>query len=384
MKWFLVLSILFSTYASMASVPKVRVRIAKSLKSILVSGIDLKRLLHFNNDFKHYSGKKTIKFNCASYYSLNRERNRPELLATLSSNTGLLSFDHEKFRGDFKVITSPKGDSCDVVNETNMEDYLSTVLAKEMNGKWPIEALKAQAVAARTYALQKMESKQVSKILGNESHYDLESSEKHQVGGNFFDVTQNTLDATFETKGEVLLPQSGKLEPIYFHAKCGGRTLRPDQVWNQFEEGYASVNCPFCHGMGSKGYRSIISQDKLRSFLLWAQENKHLKRPIRLNGMSEIRLVPDEFDRFQLSFYVDDQLVLVNKALLRRYFGNQMFQSNFYSLRSVNNHFMVEGEGLGHGVGLCQMGALAMAQRGWDYRRILQHYFPGHTIKKIY
>lgn len=363
--------------------PIVSVRIGKSLRSILVTGLDLKRHLVFNNDVRTYNGKKTVRFNCETFTTLNKKRNQPILLATLESPTGLLSYANDKYQGMFKVITSPKGDSCDIVNEIPMEAYISSLLTKEMNPKWPIEALKAQAVAARTYALNKINTQQVTKELGSEAHYDLESSEKHQVGGNFFDATVTTNTASYETKGEVLATESGKIQPIFFHAKCGGRTLRPDQVWHNKEEGYQSVNCPFCNEIGPKSWNNLISRDRLKSFLLWASENNYIKEKL-VGDLNSIVLVPDQLDKFTVNFYINDRPFIIEKAVLRKFFGRFIFPSNSFSIKKQGEGIMVMGEGLGHGVGLCQMGAFTMAMRGWSYKKILAHYFPGHVLKKLY
>jgi stage II sporulation protein D len=364
-------------------VPVISVRIGKSLKNILVTGLDLKRHLYFNNDVKKYSGKKTVRFNCQTFNSLNREKNRPILLATLESSTGLLSFENEKFQGIFKVVTSPHGDSCDIINEVPMETYISTLLTKEMNPKWPIEALKAQAVAARTYALHKMKTQQVTKELGNEAFYDLESSEKHQVGGNFFDVTASTSAASLTTKGEVLLTEKGEVHPIFFHSKCGGRTLRPDQVWKNKEEGYRSVNCPFCHNIGPKDWSNVITFSRMKDFINWAHDKGYISRDL-ITHFSSIVIVPDELDKFAVNFYINDRPLIIEKALLRNYFGRVIFPSNNFVLKIEGDSFVVNGEGLGHGVGLCQMGAYALAMQGWSYKKILNHYFPNHQLKKLY
>lgn len=372
----------FST-AFASDIPIVSVRVGKSLRQILVTGLDLKRHLLFNNDIKTYIGKKTVKFNCETFTTLNKQRNKPILLATLESPTGLLSYGKDKYQGMFKVITSPKGDSCDIVNEVPMEAYISTLLTKEMNPKWPIEALKAQAVAARTYALHKIKTQQVTKELGNEAYYDLESSEKHQVGGNFFDATETTTYASHETKGEVLTTAKGSIQPIFFHAKCGGRTLRPDQVWHNKEDDYQSVNCPFCHNIGPKTWNNFISRDRLKSFFVWAGQQGHLKE--RLKGeISSVVLVPDDLDKFTVNFYFNDRPHIIEKTALRKFFGRVLFPSNSFAIRAQGEGIVVSGEGLGHGVGLCQMGAFALAQRGWSYKKILAHYFPGHVLKKMY
>lgn len=365
------------------AVPVVSVRIGKGLQNIHVTGLDLKRNLLFSNDVKTYTGKKTVKFNCQTFTTLNKERNKPILLATLESPTGLLSYENTKFQGVFKIVTNPKGDSCDIVNDIPMEAYISSLLTKEMNPGWPLEALKAQAVAARSYAYHKMLSQQVTKELGNEAFYDLESSEKHQVGGSFFDATASTILAAEQTKGEVLTTETGSIRPVFFHAKCGGRTLRPDQVWKNSEPSYQSVNCPFCHNIGPKGWTKLVSFDRLKSFFFWAQEKNLISE--KMDGtINSIVMVPDNIDKLNVNFYINERPFIIKKTAIRRYFGNVYFPSNTFSLSMKNGGLVVSGEGLGHGVGMCQMGAFALAKRGWSYKRILVHYFPDHYLKKMY
>jgi stage II sporulation protein D len=381
--FFLTSLIVLSSLQNVWSTPVVSVRIGKSLRNIHVTGLDLQRHLLFNNDFKNYVGKKTVKFNCETFTTLNKQRNKPILLATLESPTGLLSYENVKYQGLFKVITNPKGDSCDIINDIPIESYISSLLTKEMNSKWPIEALKAQAVAARSYALHKMESQQVSKELGNEAFYDLESSEKHQVSGAFFDSTPSTTEAAEATRGEVLLTSEGKLRPIFFHAKCGGKTLRPDQVWHNREASYQSVNCPFCHNIGPKGWTKTISYERMKSFFKWASDQKILQERL-YSEFNSIILVPDNIDKFTVNFYINDRPYIIEKGALRRYFGNVIFPSNSFALEIKNSEFAVYGEGLGHNVGLCQMGAFALAKQGWSYKKILSHYFPEHVLRKMY
>jgi stage II sporulation protein D len=294
-----------------------------------------------------------------------------------------LSFDHEKFAGQFKVITSKRGDSCDIINDIPMESYISSLLTKEMNGNWPIEALKAQAVAARTYAIHKINTQQVTKELGNEAFYDLESSEKHQVAGSFFDATVSTNKASHDTSGEVLTTKDGKINPIFFNSKCGGKTLRPDQVWHNKEEGYQSVNCPFCHDVGPKSWSNNIGHEQLINFFKWAYDKKYIKEKVD-DKFASFVLVPDNLDRFSINFYINDRPYIIEKALFRNFFGRFLFPSNTFSAHRSRRGLEIEGEGLGHGVGLCQMGALVLAKRGWSYKKILSHYFPQHVLKKMY
>ncbi len=353
---------------------KVRVRIAKSVPVIRVSGRDLKNTIFSKNQESSWSGKKTIQFNCLKAQHISK----PTLFASLSSNVGLLEFDDQKYQGKFLIVSKGKDKSCDVVNETTMESYIGTLLAKEMNAVWPIEALKAQAVAARTYAYSKIKTKNAS----YETFYDLESSERHQVGGQFFDANQNTVRAANATKGQVLVTGTRKVTPIFFHAKCGGRTLRPDQVWENAVPGYNSVNCPFCEHHGQSGWSSTLNNERFKSFLNFLQKKKHISKITDLEG--KVFIPFNEESKAQVRVYVGEKFYTFNKSLFRNYFGRVVVPSNYFKIVHQGNKIELTGKGLGHGVGMCQLGTLDMAQKGYDYKAILSHYFPNHKLEKIY
>ena len=353
--------------------PSIRVRIAKSLSKVEISGTDLKREIFPSKTSKDYAGKKIIRFNCQSKSTLKK----PILFASLKSKTGLLSLKDEKFKGELYVVTGGKSGKCDVVNKTSLENYLGSLLSKEMNAVWPLEVLKAQAVAARTYAYHKIKTKQVSKIKGHEAFYDLESSEKHQVGGNFFDATHKTVRATRDTKGEILINKKGKITPIFFHASCGGKTLRPDQVWENVVKGYKSVKCDPCKVRKNKKWKKALTYKRFRKFLGWVKKGK-------ISPKSIIRIAPDQNNNNSLRVYIDEEILLVSKSHFRRYFGRHKFPSNHFKVTHFKSKIKFSGNGLGHGVGMCQLGSLGLARKGWSYKKILAHYFPGHKLKNIY
>ncbi len=368
--------------------PKIRVRVGKSLKNVIISGTDLNRTFHIGNQKKTFSGRKKIKFNCSLFGENKRFKKRgPTLLASLNSMTGLVTVGDKKYMGTVDIVSSVGNDSCDVVQETRLEDYISGLLAKEMNSAWPLEALKAQAVAARSYALHKIETDHVSKTLGRLAHYDLESSEKHQVSGSFFDITRNTDLATSETMGEVLVTPSGKLTPIFFHAKCGGKLLRPDQVWSNSVSGYHSnPKGNYCHGHGTKDWNNKVTYSRFVSFIKWLQKKKLINVSKKIKGKKKIKILKDTKEKNKMRLYWGDLHIVIKKALFRRYFGRFIFPSNNFEMNwdSKRKSFVVSGSGLGHGVGMCQLGALDMAKKGWGYRKILAHYFPGHKLEKAY
>lgn len=368
--------------------PKIRVRVRKALKNVFIAGTDLKRKFHHNNKTQTFHGRKAVKFRCQN---LNKrvQFKKPILLASLGSSTGLISLSEEKYKGLLHVVTSKDNDSCDVIHETNIENYLSGLLSREMNAKWPVEALKAQAVAARSYALHKIQSGQVKREAGYETYYHIESSEKHQVSGNFFDSNLRTDMATQTTEGVVLVDDKGKIAPIFFHAKCGGKTLRPEQVWQHSKRSYESVPCPYCKDHGSNGYDNTITLDRWDKFLKWSVKKGHLPKTVLNHGGEAFKIVPDKIFARTVRFYLGDNMYSFKKPLLRRYFGRFIVPSNNFKLNleaqgKLGLAVRVKGEGLGHGVGMCQLGALELADRGWSYEKILAHYFPKHKIKKIY
>jgi stage II sporulation protein D len=230
-----------------------------------------------------------------------------------------------------------------------------------------------------------MELQKFQKTEKGDIYYDLESSEKHQVSGDYSDLKETTIAAAKGTRGEILLTPSGKLAPIFFHAKCGGRTLRPDQVWGNFVEGYRSVECPFCNGHNEKGWSNSIDLNRFEAFLKWASDRSLIRiSRKKIERATSYQVTQDQTRSSLIRLYVDSDLVVIPKTIFRRYFGRELVASNFFTIKAVRNGVIINGQGLGHGVGLCQMGALELAQRGWGYKKILAYYFPEHELYKVY
>lgn len=359
----------------------IKVRVAKNLDKVSISGMDISRALLSNKKTKFYSGSKKFSFNCSPALKKFNLKS-PLKLAMLESKTGILSWNQERYRGNFQIISSKGNKGCDLVNELSLETYIASLLAKEMNSKWPIEALKAQAVAARSYAYHKKVTKHVSKVNGHDALYDLENSEKHQVTGSFLDVTYKTTKAARQTSGEVLTLKSGYFTPIFFHSKCGGKTLRPDQVWTNEIPGYQSVECPYCHKHGLKDWSYTVKKEKLAEYLEKISRNFYSKK---VNyDTKNLKLVPDNEYMSTFRVYNKDHPTQIQKSRLRQVLGRAKTPSNNYQIVEKKDKILLKGKGFGHGVGMCQYGAFELAKRGMNYKQILAHYFPEHVIKKLY
>lgn len=94
--------------------------------------------------------------------------------------------------------------------------------------------------------------------------------------------------------------------------------------------------------------------------------------------------MPDSTENSEIRLYVGDRLHIIKKSYLRNLAGRELLPSNNFVMTMKNEKIHVKGQGYGHGVGLCQLGALELAKRGYNYRQILSHYFPRHKMKKAY
>ncbi len=361
------------TSAHGANAPHIKVLIGKSLKDVVVHGTDLRQTLPGKKLERTFRGRQTVNFNCR-LGSRVAMPSRPLLIAAVTSPTGLVGWEQRRYRGELHLVAGAQAaqKGCDLVNLVPMETYISSLLAKEMRADWPMEALKAQAVAARSYALAK---------LPGELPWHLESSEKDQVSGSFFDTTPRTDEAARGTEGEVLVGPNGRPVAGFFHSKCGGKTLRPDQVWSGSVEGYRGVDCPFCHRHGKRGWDQRWEKGAFARLLA---KSSAQGRPTRVFPGDALTLVNDANANSELRFYDGNQLKVVRKSWVRNAAGRDFFPSHYFRVVDDGSHVRVQGEGFGHGVGMCQLGAFELARRGYGYRDILQHYFPGLQVKKVW
>ena len=331
--------------------------------------MDLQNTIFIKDEKEQYQGRKAIRFNCQGK---EQQASKTILLASLSSPTGLVAWRNQHYRGGLLVTTSKNFNSCDLIHNTSIEDYISSLLAKEMNGQWPIEALKAQAIAARTYAL--FQKKQHPSRL-----FVLENSEKYQVSGSFFDETATTRKAAVATRGLILVNKKGRMVPAFFHSKCGGKTYLPQKVWSGSVDGYYEVICPFCHKHGTRDWKRIVHQNEMRKALLAV-----LPHPKNDPYKGSFQIIGDQKNQDSIYFYWAGKMSKVPKSYLRKQWGRKQLPSNHFTIHQQAAHFMIKGKGLGHGVGMCQYGAFEMARQGKGHRQILSHYYPQLRIKKLY
>ncbi len=263
-----------------------------------------------------------------------------------------------------------EGDGLLLINELELEKYLLGVLAGEVPASWPIDAKKAQAVVARSYALmQRAEA---------EGTYHLEATVADQVyKGTEFDSTITS--AVTATYGEVLL-QDGLLVSTFFHSACGGSTEDPGDVWpDRATHGNRIVECGFCDDSPYESWSVDLSPEELVTAL---QGYGHPSvREVTGIHVAE-RTNSDRIRKLEIA--TDVGSVPLSGQDFREMVGYMRVKSAGFDVQVAGNAFRLTGTGFGHGVGMCQHGARGMAAAGEDYRAILERYFPAASVAKIY
>jgi len=256
-----------------------------------------------------------------------------------------------------------------VINELDIEDYLRGVLASEVPVGWEYEALKAQAIAARTYALYQ-------KRTAGRRPYHIVASVNNQVYEGSKRERPREAQAVTDTRGLVLVYR-GEVIPAFYHSSCGGQTENAEELWG--------IDAPYLKGVDCECQR--ISQ-----YGIWEKRiglakivNALRRQGFRVNdiaGMSIQGITPAGRVK-AVSIRSSQGTLLVPAESLRAAIGNSTIPSVFFELGIEGGDAVFSGRGSGHGVGLCQWGAEEMAERGLDYRTILSHYYPGTDLLQL-
>ncbi len=268
------------------------------------------------------------------------------------------------------------------IEEIALNEYVTGVVAAEMPAAFPVEALKAQAVAARTYVLKRLAAGGVV----NREHPEADVCDDHHHAQawlsqeqmkerwgviNYYRHYYKIRQAVDDTGNTVITYQGDLIDPLY-HSTCGGRTENSGAVW-KFDIPYLkSVNCP---------YENNPKLVQTVSYTL-AQAQKALGINLEAVPVSKGSAPMDTVEQTETGRVktvragdVDLPAVLVRERLGLR--------STNFSCRLQGDKLVFTTVGYGHGVGMCQYGAKGLAEHGYSYREILKHYYTGVEIQTI-
>jgi stage II sporulation protein D len=271
------------------------------------------------------------------------------------------SYEGRAYRGTF--VTAPEG----VIATVKLEEYLYSVVPREMPPSWPAQALAAQAIVARTFVLQRSSPQRA---------YDLVPTQADQVYTGIDAEHAQTSAAVDATAGQVLRFGNGFAQVMYSSC-CGGHTESAADAWGGKPLPYlGGIVCPYC--TASPWYRWS------RTIPLRAFQTSLAAQLSDAGALQTIALEqPDASGRPQYWTFTGSQnAVAIKASVVRSAIGTRTLPSLLVHrlISQTGGTATLEGGGLGHGVGLCQWGARGMAAAGADAPAILDFYYPGTAI----
>ena len=253
-----------------------------------------------------------------------------------------------------------------VVNVLGIEKYLNSVVGSEMPTKWPIEALKAQAIASRTYALKQK---------GN-NLFDIDSTQKNQVYNGLESRTYKTIRAVKSTRS-LVLTYKNKLINALFHSSSGGMTENSQDVWKNKYPYLSSVKDFDKNNPKFRWQKNFSSNDLANLFpKIGGLKNIEILDITSTGRVKNLKLI-GAYGSDQISGVDVRKRLSLNSNFIRFKFFEEELNNNTPQKKGL----IVFGQGSGHGVGMSQWGAKYLASRGQKAERILKHFYKGVQVK---
>ncbi|MGQ9846070.1 MAG: SpoIID/LytB domain-containing protein [Bacteroidales bacterium] len=247
-------------------------------------------------------------------------------------------------------------------NFVDIEDYVCGVVESETGYQPSIEFYKTQAVLCRTFAFENIGKHYT------EGFHLCDGVHCQVYKGKNYSLSYHSIisQAVNDTKDMVIVDSSGTVITAAFHANCGGQTMNSEDVWGKPKYYLRSVNDPYCQYQRNSAWEKKISIADFKKFL---SENK----------ISVDNLTAEDFNFSQTqrkAFYK----IKNDNISLRKIRENFNLKSTYFSVKADGDSLIFTGKGMGHGVGLCQDGAMQMAKKGFSYSDIINFYYKGVRI----
>ncbi len=273
-----------------------------------------------------------------------------------------------RFKGGIAVIRRDNG-LLSVVNYLGLEDYVKGISVRETSHYWPMDALKAETVAFRTFALYRVEQ-------FKNKEWDVSDDKYSQVYGGQEAERYRITEAVDKTKGEILY-YNGKILPAFYHSTCAGTTEDASEIWDIDLAPLKGVVCGFCKDSPHFSWKAEIPKKEIKRIL--EKQGQKIK-----NVMEVVVSGHDASGRVDnLNIVTQEKDIEMAAKDFRNLIGPDVIKSLNFKISVNNDNLVFDGQGWGHGVGLCQWGAYFMSKSGTDYLKILEYYYPGSTLTKL-
>jgi stage II sporulation protein D len=358
--------------ASALPPPEVRVLVT-SEKSVMIDAMSepIEVLTQGELPDKTFTAKGTVTIS-AGDFGLTMNGTPVGRAVMITDSSKRYKIGNSSFRGKIEAIWKSKNEFL-IVNHLSMEDYLVGLIGSEMYPGWPMEALKAQAVAARTYALHHVDA---AKRYGMRNDYDVTNTVLSQVYEGAHKEDWRAHQACVDTQGKALM-RHGSIFPAYYHSCCGGLTEHAHNVWYG-EEGPPQITDKYCARSPNLNWSWRIAASTFADGL--RKQGIHIGKILAVSTEME-----SDSPRAKTLVIVDEEGMKAIKATdLRRIFGFSNIKSTWFEVDIEGSTIAFSGRGYGHGVGMCQWGAKGMADEGFTYEEILKFYYPDAELTRVY
>ncbi|MEL6501770.1 MAG: SpoIID/LytB domain-containing protein [Cyanobacteria bacterium J06623_1] len=263
------------------------------------------------------------------------------------------------YRGTTRLILQDNGITA--INNVDLEQYLYSVVGAEAVSSWPIEALKAQAVAARSYALYK-------RNVESNGIYDVDTTIGTQVYKGLDSEYTTTHEAVNSTLGQIMT-YNNEVILAAFHSSSGGYTENVEDIWTSPLPYLRSV-VDYDHESPVFEWQQIIPVSKIRSLVAGIGKIKGLQ-PAEITPRGRVITMKVTGDRGTTT---------ISGKKLRKTLD---LRSTLFRVSTDGDNLHIKGRGFGHGLGLSQWGAYYLAQQGVNYHQILAHYYQSASLNRI-
>ncbi|HHT9136747.1 MAG: SpoIID/LytB domain-containing protein [Candidatus Brocadiales bacterium] len=297
----------------------------------------------------------------------NKRYDNSELRIT-GLRDGAIELNNIRYRGEIRIVQQ-FNNKFSVIEEVDLESFISGVLGSEMPQTWNEEALRAQAVTARTYAMYK------KKVRRNEV-YHLDMLELAYRGMSSESPRLNKI--VQDTKGIVMV-YDWNIFPAYFHSTCGGHTEDVGSVFGKDSmPPLSGVACNYCNNSKYSRWSTDVSKSEIERRLRDAN--------IYVSNISTVKAIDPGAGKHgsRVEIVSADGSKEMNANDFRLVVGPNYLYSTAFDSRNNGQSITFTGRGWGHGVGLCQYGAQAMAEKGFQWAAILKYYYPKIELVRVY
>jgi stage II sporulation protein D len=271
----------------------------------------------------------------------------------------------ETYRGHIELL--PTKDSLYVINHVPLDAYLASLANSEMSASFPTEALKAQVIAARSYALATALERRKKNL-----PFDLYNTQFDQVYKGVKYETPKSWQLAKETSKQIL-NFSRKVLKAYYHSSSGGHLELPMNVWGRSDTAsagaYLAKPNPYDKNLNGGTWTITLSKD-LGSQIKASGVFREIKTLDRTEGKRVKRL----------EIIGDKGRTQISGVQFRNLFGAGWIKSALFDIKKRGSSFVIEGKGWGHGVGMSQWGAKVMADSGKSAEQILKFYYPNANV----